>query len=385
MLDLKSKLITKVKSLKGKRVLLRLDFNVPINEAGEIEETFRIDSIIPTIQYFVDKEAKVIIVSHIGSDGKQSLAPIDTYLSKRFNTAFFPDLDNLFHIENLKNGEVGILENIRRADGEMTNNPKIAKELANLADIYVNEAFSVSHREQSSIVGIPKYLPSYIGPLFLKEYENLAQAFLPKHPFLFILGGIKFQTKIPLIKNFIKKADQIFVGGALSNSFYKKLGYEIGKSLADSDLSSMTEFLQAKNVFLPLDVVTEVHGDVFVRQPEKVKSKETIVDVGPDTVDKLKKQIKEAKFILWNGPLGNFEKGFNRGTLEIARAIASSHALSIVGGGDTVSAISDLKLEKEFGFVSTAGGAMLDFLANGTLPGIEAILKSKIKMKTLKK
>jgi phosphoglycerate kinase len=286
-------------------------------------------------------------------------------------------LDNLFHIEDLKPGEVGILENIRRSDGEMTNSPKIAKELVGLAVLYVNEAFAVSHRTQASIVEITKYLPAYIGPLFFKEYENLAKAFTPKHPFLFILGGMKFKTKIPLLKKFIKKADTVFVGGALANSFYKKLGYEIGKSLANADLSGMTEFLQAKNFLLPADVVTEASGNVFVRLPEKVKTKETISDIGPDAVVKLKEQIKEAKFILWNGPMGNFEKGFNRGTLEIARAVAQSKAFSVVGGGDTVSAIADLNLTKEFGFVSTAGGAMLEFLASGTLPGIEAILKSK--------
>lgn len=375
--NLSTKLITKVKTLKGKRVLLRLDLNVPINEAGEIEDTFRLEAVIPTIQYLVDKGAKVIIVSHLGSDGKKSLAPVATYFSRRFNTIFFPDLDNLFHIEDLTNGEVGILENIRRADGEMTNSPKIAKELAGLADIYVNEAFAVSHRTQASIVGVTEYLPAYIGPLFLKEYDNLVKIFTPKHPFLFILGGMKFQTKIPLLKKFVKQADEVFVGGALANSFYKKLGYEIGKSLADADLSGMTEFLQAKNFSLPLDVVTEVNGNVFVRPPEKVKTKETIVDIGPDTIAKLKDQIKEAKFILWNGPMGNFEKSFNRGTLDIARAVAQSKAWSVVGGGDTVSAISDLNLTKEFGFVSTAGGAMLDFLAKGTLPGIEAIKKSR--------
>jgi 3-phosphoglycerate kinase len=374
MKDLKAKLITKVRGLKGKRVLLRLDLNVPINEVGEIEETFRIDAVIPTIQFLVEKEAKVIIISHIGSDGKQSLAPVVAYLSKHFNTAFFPDLDNLFHIEDLKNGEVGIVENIRRAEGEMTNSPKIAKELALLADIYVNEAFAVSHREHSSIVGVPKILPSYVGPLFLSEYENLEKVFTPKHPFLFILGGMKFQTKIPLLKNFVKKADYIFVGGALANSFFKKMGYEIGKSLADSDLSGMTEFLQAENIFLPVDVVAEV-GGMSVKKPEEVKAKETIVDIGPGSVEDLKKQISEAKFILWNGPMGNFEKSFSEGTLEVAKAVAGSKAYSVVGGGDTVSAISELGLEKKFGFVSTAGGAMLDFLANGTLPGIEAILK----------
>ncbi len=384
MIDLKSKLITRVKNLKGKRVLLRLDLNVPINEGGQIEDAFRVDMVIPTIEFLVSKKAKVIIVSHLGADGKQSLSPVVAYLGKHFNTAFFPDLDNLFHIEELKDGEVAILENIRRAEGEMTNSLKLSKELASLADIYVNDAFSVSHRPHASVVGVVKYLPSYIGPLFFREYENLVKAFKPTHPFVFILGGLKFQTKIPLLKKFVTKADSIFIGGALANSFFKKLGYEIGESVFDLNSAGMTDFLKNQTIKLPQDVVTEKHGDVFVRSIMSVKTKESIVDIGPDSLDLIKEEIKQARFILWNGPLGNFEKGFNKGTLELARTIAKSKAFSLVGGGDTISAIADLKLEKEFDFVSTAGGAMLDFLANGTLPGIEAISKSKSKKQKAK-
>jgi len=376
MADLKTKLITKVKSLKGKRVLLRLDLNVPIKE-GVITETFRIDSAISTIEYLVKKGAKVIIVSHLGSDGEKSLAPVAEYLSKKFKTVFFPDLDNLFHISNIKNGDVAILENIRRDAGEIENDPKTAKWLASLADIYVNDAFAVSHRAQASVVGVSKYLPAFVGPLFLSEYENLAKAFKPKHPFLFILGGLKFQTKIPLLKKFITKADQIFIGGALSNSFFKKLGYRIGESVFDPDSSGMTEFLAAKNLMLPEDVVTSNGSESSVRQLESIKSKEIIVDIGPGSLEKLIKEIKEAEFILWNGPLGFFEKGFTEATYEVAKAVAGSKAFSVIGGGDTIAAIADLKLDKKFGFVSTAGGAMLEFLAEGTLPGIEAIIKGR--------
>lgn len=375
-MQLKSKLITKATNLKGKRVLLRLDLNVPVKN-GEIAESFRIDAAVPTIELLVKKGAKVIIVSHLGSDGEKSLAPVAEYLSKKFHTVFFPELDNLFHIEDLKNGEVAILENIRRDEGEMTNSAKTAKRLAALADIYVNDAFAVSHRAQASIVGVPKYLPAYVGPLFLSEYENLSKAFKPPRPFLFILGGLKFQTKIPLLKKFIAKADQVFVGGALSNSFFKKLGYEIGLSAYDPDLSGMTEFLQAKNLELPVDLIADRAGEQNLRRPEEVKIKETIMDIGPATVKKLKADIATAGFILWNGPLGYFEQGFDQGTAEIARAIAGSKAFSIIGGGDTVAAIAGLGLDKKFDFISTAGGAMLDFLAEGTLPGIDAVLKSK--------
>jgi phosphoglycerate kinase len=374
MAALKSKLITKVKALKGKRVLLRLDLNVPI-ENGGIVDSFRIDAAIPTIKYLTGKGAKVVIVSHLGSDGEKSLAPIANYLSKHFQTAFFPDLNNLFHIEDLKNGEVAILENIRRLSGELENSPKAAKWLASLGDIFVNDAFAVSHRKQASIVGVPKYLPAYIGTLFLSEFENLSKAFEPARPFLFILGGLKFQTKIPLLKKFIKQADRIFVGGALANSFFKKLGYDIGQSVFDPNLSGMTEFLKAKNLELPIDSLTESAGKTAVREPEKIRPQDNIVDIGPDSLKKLKQEIEDAKFVLWNGPLGNFENGFSEGTKEVAKTIAAGKAFSVIGGGDTIAAISDLNLEKKFGFVSTAGGAMLDFLAEGTLPGIEAIIK----------
>jgi len=375
-MQLKDRLITKVKNLTGKRVLLRLDLNVPIGENGEIENTFRLEAVIPTIKYLVNKKAKVIIVSHLGSDGEKSLATIVNYLSKHFQTIFFPDLDNLFQIEKMKNGEVAILENIRRAAGEMLNDDKVAKWLAELGDIYVNDAFAVSHREQSSIVGVPKYLPSYVGPLFMAEYDNLAKAFTPDHPFLFILGGAKFKTKIPLLKKFIAKADNVFVGGALANTFYHKLGFRIGKSLFDGELPGLTEFLKNKKLKLPSDVAVAHGAEKLTRSPEKVQTNEIISDIGPETLSVLKKIIAQAQFILWNGPLGNFEKGFDWGTKELAKAIAGSKAFSVVGGGDTVSAIADLGLDDKFGFVSTAGGAMLDFLGTGTLPGIEAILKS---------
>lgn len=356
---------------------MRLDLNVPIKE-GVIQETFRLDAVVPTIGDLVDKGAKVIIVSHAGSDGRQTLAPMAAYLSRQFNTVFFPDLNNLFHIENLRDGEVAILENIRRDAGEMKNSKTTAKWLASLADIYVNEAFSVSHRNHASVVGVPQLLPSYFGPLFVEEYNNLSKVFLPQKPFLFILGGLKVGTKIPLLKKFVKKADTILVGGALANVFYKKLGFEVGQSVCDPEMpAGLAEFLKSENVHLPLDVVTETGGDVFVRLPDSVRSREAIVDAGPETVTWLKDQIADAKFILWNGPLGNFEKGFNKGTLEVARAVAKSKAYTVVGGGDTVSAVADLKLEKDFDFVSTAGGAMLDFLATGTLPGIEAIIRRK--------
>lgn len=374
---LKNKLITKKSRLRGKKVLLRLDLNVPIKD-GLVVDTFRIDRIIPTVDFLVSQGAKVIIVSHLGENGEQSLSPVAGYLSKKFNTVFFPDWNNLFHIEETSFEEVAILENVRRVDGEMSNNLKTAKRLAALADIYVNEAFSVSHREQASVVGVAKFLPSYIGPLFYEECEKLSRVFSPQHPFLFILGGRKFKTKVPLLKKFIKQADQIFIGGALANSFLKKRGLGVGDSLLDDDLSEVTPFLSTDRIILPRDVVTEKNKEIFVRQADQIKPKEIVVDVGPETLNDLHPLIKDASFILWNGPLGNFEKGFNKATLDTARMISQSKAFSIVGGGDTVSAIADLGLVKEFGFVSTAGGAMLEFLAKGTLPGIKAILKNKV-------
>ncbi len=354
------KIITQLKrkNLLGKKVLVRVDFNVPLR-ASKITETSRLDQSLPTIEYLLKNGARVILVSHLGSDGKKSLAPIAKYLSQFFGVKLVKKFnDPKFNIY-LSAGQVVLLENIRKFDGEKKNNPDFAKKLAGLADIYVNDAFSVSHRIQASVGAVTKYLPSYAGLLFAKELKNLSLVLKPKKPFIVILGGIKFQTKIPLIKKFGKTADKIFIVGALANSFLKALGCDIGSSIADEDVSYIKPFLKNKKIVLPVDTIKNKKGQ--------------IVDIGPKTLVLIKQAVKSARMIVWNGPAGWFEVGAKQGTLELAKIVADARGISIVGGGDTLAAIGQLKLDKKFTHLSLAGGAMLDFLATGTLPGIKAL------------
>jgi phosphoglycerate kinase len=235
----------------------------------------------------------------------------------------------------------------------------------------------VSHRKDASVFALPKLLPPYFGPLFIEEFENLSLALKKHKPFLAILGGAKFETKLPLVKKYLKTADSVFVGGALANDFYKLQKYEIGTSLVDDSINSLKPLLKAKNLLLPPDVVVEGPSGKVVRSKDGVEATEKILDDGPETIKLLEDLISKAKFVLWNGPLGNYEAGFDAATIAVAEALAKSSARAVVGGGDTVAALQKCNIRKENIFMSTAGGAMLDFLANGTLPGIDAIMKKK--------
>lgn len=248
-----------------------------------------------------------------------------------------------------------------------------ARNLARLGDCYVNEAFPESHRTVASIVLLPKLLPAYAGLQFEKEVENLSRAFKkPKHPFLFILGGAKFSTKMPLIEKYLKLADHVFIGGALANDFLKAEGYEVGKSLVDNT-QGIKKILKSKKLILPTDVLVLNGKKISTKKVSKVGKNEINLDIGNESVKMLEPYIKGAKLILWNGPLGKYEAGGAGATKKILKIVASSKAESIIGGGDTVVLLSELGLEKKFTFVSTGGGATLDFLANGTLPGIKAL------------
>ena len=352
----------KNKNFKGKRVLLRVDFNVPLKN-GKVSEDFRIKRTLPTIKLLQNKGVKIIILSHFG-ENKDSLRPVANYLKKRLkNFRFIPAIFGKTlekTVSRMENGDILMLENLRTNPGEEKNDDDFAKKLASLGDVYVNEAFSVSHRKHASIVGIPKYLPSFAGLLFGEEVENLSRAFKPGHPFLFILGGVKFESKLGVLERFLKIADKIFIGGALANNFFKLKGIDINKSICDEKVS-IKKYLNNPKIVLPVDIK---------------KKDGVILDIGPKSVKELSYLIKKAKFILWNGPLGNFEeKRFAAGTFEIARLIAKSRAVSIVGGGETIAAAAKAGVIKKFSFVSTGGGAMLQFLAKGTLPGVEALIK----------
>ncbi|MSR71562.1 MAG: phosphoglycerate kinase [Candidatus Taylorbacteria bacterium] len=355
------KSIKEIKNLKGVRVLLRLDLNVPV-ENGSIVDDFRIKRSLPILEYLYEKGAQTIIISHIESvkkGDKESLEPVSEYLKKSFNVTFVKNYRNvLLELEHISDGSMVLLENLRHWEGEKTNDEKFSKELASLADIYVNDAFSVCHRGHASVVGIPKYLPSYAGLQLEDEIKNLSMCFDPLRPFTFILGGAKFDTKLPLINKFLDIADCVYVAGALANDFFSEKGMDIGDSLVSKTKFDLKGIIDNPKLVLPVDVLREENK---------------ILDVGPETLKQLKEIINKSKFVLWNGPLGAYENGFKKPTLELAKIIAESGVKSVIGGGDTLAAISELGIENKFTFVSTGGGAMLDYLANGTLPGIEAL------------
>jgi phosphoglycerate kinase len=281
-------------------------------------------------------------------------------------------------ILTMEEGEVVLCENIRLYDGEKKNDEAFAKKLATLGDVYVNDAFSVSHRSHASIVQLPKILPSFMGLQFEQEIKNLSLCFEPKHPFVCVLGGLKIDTKMPLITKFLKSADMVIVCGALSNDLFKEKGYEVGVSAVSTAKIDVSDLISNPKIIVPTDVVIENEDkERVIKDVTAIGKKDRITDAGPQSVKMFKTVLAQASMVLWNGPLGEYEAGFKEPTLKIAEMIASGNAVSIVGGGDTVAAISELNNEDKFTFVSTGGGAMLDFLAEGTLPGIEA-LKHKI-------
>ena len=356
------KSIKTVENLKDVKVLVRLDLNVPI-ENGHIVDDFRIRKALPLINYLVSKEANIILISHIETKEKPTLKPVADYLNKQGIECFFEK--NYKKVLNSKH-KIILLENLREHEGEKKNDKVFAKELASLADIYVNEAFSVSHRQHASVCAITEYIPSYAGFQFEEEVNNLSLAFKPDHPFLFILGGAKFETKLPLVEKFISIADKVFIGGALANDFFKAQGKDIGSSLISDSSLDLKKFLDDSKLILPVD---------------NILKDTAIMDVGMGTIDVLRQEIEKAKFILWNGPLGAYETGYKSGTLQLSEILAEATnrgVKTIVGGGDTLATIAELKLEDSFTFVSTGGGAMLDFLAKGTLPGIEALNTNNI-------
>jgi phosphoglycerate kinase len=363
----------------GKRVLLRLDLNVPLDK-GEVRDAYRIHEALPTINFLRTQGARVIIVSHIGKGKPEdTLAPVVEYLQKEFPVTFLSSLmnpENLRLTQHMQDGDVLMLENLRHNRGEETNDPAFATYLASLGDVYVNDAFSVSHRVHASVVGVPALLPSFAGLRLAEEVARLTLALQPEHPFLFVLGGAKIGTKMPLLKKFLERADHVFVGGALANNFFKAAGHEIGTSLYDeSEITGLDAYLHHERLLIPTDVVVKNAGGSEERILSGVTSGDNIVDIGPETIKGLESVIGVAKLIVWNGPLGFYEEGFTEATRELLGLIAGSRATSIIGGGDTVALIDQMGMLDRFSFVSTGGGAMIDFLANETLPGIEALRK----------
>ena len=385
--------------IKGKRVFIRADFNVPLDENLQITDDRRIRSTLPTINYAIDEGAKVIISSHLGRpkgkiDPKFSLAPVAKRLQRLLNkeVIFAPDcigsqVENI--ISKMKEGDVVLLENLRFHPGEEQNDEDFARSLANLAEVYINDAFGASHRAHASIVGIPKYLPSAAGFLLKKEIEYLKGAVEnPIKPFVAILGGAKVSGKIGVLEHLAGKVDKVIVGGGMAFTFIKAMGYEIGDSLVEDSMINtalkIIDKLKDSGIkfYLPVDCVIaqslEPGAVIKIVPTLEIPKGWKGLDIGPASVKLFSEVIQDAKTILWNGPMGVFEKdAFSRGTYEIAHAIADAYALTIVGGGDTDLAIHRAGLSDAISFISTGGGASLQLLEGKELPGIAALANKK--------
>ncbi len=363
--------------LKGKYVLVRAGLDVPLDAHGEVADLFRVHQAVDTLKFLIASGARSIVISHIGRDPAETNEPVAKALKMHVPISYVPDLlGAAAHSarEAMRDGDVLLLENLRRDPREVANDPSFAKELSTLADVYVNDAFSAAHRAHASIVGIPEHLPSYAGILFAEEVHQLDKARAPEKPSFAILGGAKFETKAPLIRELLKTYDQVFLTGALANDVFQARGLPVGRSLVSKELPD-ADVLDNPHFLAPVDVTVEREDkQARVKKPSDVEEKDKIVDIGPESVQLIAPLIEQAQFILWNGPTGLYEDGYVSWTHAIAELIAKSDAQKVIGGGDTVAAIqeSGVGMEK-LQFISTGGGAMLEYLLDGTLPGIDAL------------
>ena len=391
-----SKKTLKDLDFKGKKVLVRCDFNVPMDENQNITDDIRIRSSLPTIEYLLDHGAKVILMSHLGrpkgeANPKYSLLPVAKRLTELLGKQVVFAKDDMVVSQDVKDiiaqlndGDVALLENTRYRKEEEKNEENFAKELSSLGEIYVNDAFGTSHRAHASNVGVSSHLPSAVGFLVEKEISIMGKALDdPIRPFVAILGGAKVSDKIGVIENLIEKVDSILIGGGMAYTFLKAQGFEIGKSLLEEDkidlALSLIKKAKDKNVklLLPVDVVvakefkndTEIDIVGIDRIPEDMMG----LDIGPETLKLFSEEISKAKTTIWNGPAGVFEmENFNKGTYGIAKALVDSDAITIVGGGDSASAVEKAGYADKISHVSTGGGASLEFLEGKELPGVAA-------------
>lgn len=386
----------------GKKVLVRVDFNVPLNDKGEITDDTRITASLPTIQYLLEQKAAVILMAHLGRPKGQvkpelSLAPVAKHLGKLLGKKilFAPDCvgeASQAAASKLKPGHILLLENLRFHKEEEKNDMEFAEKLASLADLYVNDGFGVSHRAHASVEGVTHFLPAAAGFLLEKEIQYVGQAVTnPLHPFVAIIGGAKVSDKIGVISNLLDKVDTLLIGGGMANTFLAAQGYKMGKSLVEEDKLDLAKELLAKakknkvNMLLPTDLVmAAAFAPDAEHVTEKVKNLNQAymaLDIGAETSKAYAEALADAKMIVWNGPMGVFEMdAFCKGTEAVAKAVAKSRATSIVGGGDSVAAIEKLGLAKRITHISTGGGASLEYLEGKVLPGVAALDDLRRKM-----
>ncbi len=376
----------------GKRVLVRVDFNVPLDKTGQITDDTRIRAALPTIQYLRDKGAKVIVCSHLGRPkGKVAeefrLTPVAKRLSELLGTTVQktddcvgPEVENA--VAAMKPGDILLLENLRFHPEEETNDPGFAKQLAALANIYVNDAFGAAHRAHASTEGVARFLPAVAGFLMERELTFLGKALAdPTRPFVAILGGAKVSDKIGVIENLLPKVDWLIVGGGMANTFLKALGHEVGASLVEEDKVELAKDLlqrAGEKLMLPVDVVI---ADAFAADAQhqtvpvdKVLPGWRILDIGPRSVEAFRAVLQKAKTVVWNGPMGVFEfPAFAAGTVAIAKCLAETDATTIIGGGDSAAAVEQAGVADKMTHISTGGGASLEFLEGRILPGVAAL------------
>jgi phosphoglycerate kinase len=379
--------------LSDKRVLIREDYNVPIKD-GQVEDDTRIRASLPTLQQINNAGAKIIIVSHLGRpnegeyDDRFSLAPVAACLSGLLGQDV-PLIKNWINGVEFEDHDIVLCENVRFEKGEKANDDELARRMASLCNIYVNDAFATAHRIQASTHGVAKYAPvACAGPLLLAELKALSDIFRePKKPLLAIIGGSKVSTKLTILESLLKKVNQLIVGGGIANTFLAAAGYNIGNSLYEPDLVAEANKLMSqakkrgKEIPLPTDVVCtkeyRENAAATVKKLDQVADDDLIMDIGPETTAYFSELVKKAKTIIWNGPLGVFEfEQFGNGTRILADAIANSNAYSIAGGGDTLSAITKYDVAKHISYISTGGGAFLEFLEGKKLPAVQILEES---------
>lgn len=365
--------------LRGKRVIVRAGLDLPVDK-GEVTDLFRLKKALPTIHLLQEAGAKIILLTKIGREPSETNEPVAKALKRSLQVTYVPDLFGpaaQTALTAMRDGDILLLENLQSDPGEKANDPGFCAKIAAMGDIYVNDCFPSAHRESAGMVGVPKLLPSYAGIQFLAEVTELTKALNPPHPAFSIIGGAKFETKLPIIRKLLEKYDHTFVTGALANDVYRAQGLPVGRSKVSDEIPSMT-IVGHPRFIAPCDVTAQQSdGHAFVKLPKDVTPDDKIVDIGPDSVALIAPHIERAEFIIWNGPTGLYEEGFTAYTHAIAEIIArrvAAGAQCVIGGGDTIAALEESGIAIEsLGFLSTGGGATLEFLVQGTLPGIEAL------------